>query len=58
MINVAAAVVTAKTSGSGNIKVKAINQLNATVAGSGSIYFTGYPNVTSHIQGTGHLVHF
>jgi len=58
MINVSAMAVSAKTSGSGNIKVKAISQLHATVAGSGSIYFTGYPNVTSHILGTGHLVHF
>jgi len=57
LLGISATNVKAKTSGSGNIKVKASNQLNATVEGSGSIYFTGYPNVSSHVYGTGHLIH-
>ena len=57
-INISAKSVTAKTSGSGSIKVKAADHLDATVEGSGSIYFTGYPSVSSHIYGTGHLIHF
>ena len=58
LINISAKSVTAKTSGSGSIKVKAADHLDATVEGSGSIYFTGYPSVSSHIYGTGHLIHF
>ncbi|MEO6722345.1 MAG: head GIN domain-containing protein [Ferruginibacter sp.] len=58
LINVAAKTVTAKTSGSGNIKVKATEHLNATVEGSGSIYFMGFPEVSSHVSGTGHLIHY
>ena len=55
---VAASTVTAKTSGSGSIRVRPAEQLNATVEGSGSIYFTGNPYVSSHISGTGHLIHY
>jgi hypothetical protein len=49
---------TAKTSGSGNIQVKVADRLHATVNGSGSIYYRGYPAVSSHVSGSGHLIHF
>lgn len=47
-----------RTSGSGKIEVKATDYLHATIEGSGSIYYSGYPDVSSHISGSGHLVHF
>jgi hypothetical protein len=49
---------TVRTSGSGKILVKVADHLHATIEGSGSIYYGGYPDVSSHISGTGHLVHF
>lgn len=58
LVGVAARTVTAKTSGSGNIKVKVSDHLNATIEGSGSIYFTGFPQVSSHVYGTGHIIHY
>jgi len=58
LVNISAKNITAKIAGSGSIKVKAADHLDATVEGSGSIYFTGYPAVSSHIYGTGHLIHF
>jgi hypothetical protein len=53
---VAAKTVTARTIGSGDIKVKVSDYLNATIDGSGSIYFFGYPSLSSHISGSGQLV--
>ena len=58
LISVTAKTVTAKTSGSGNIKIKVSDHLNATIEGSGSIYFTGFPQVSSHVYGTGHIIHY
>jgi hypothetical protein len=49
---------TAKTSGSGSIILRSTDHLDATVEGSGSIYFTGNPSVSSHIYGSGHLIHY
>ena len=49
---------TVRTSGSGKILVKVADHLHATIEGSGSIYYGGYPDVSSHISGTGHLVHY
>lgn len=49
---------TVRTSGSGKVQVRAADYLHATIEGSGSIYYGGYPDVTSHISGSGHLVHF
>ncbi|HVG13786.1 MAG TPA: DUF2807 domain-containing protein [Chitinophagaceae bacterium] len=42
--------------GSGYIKVKVADHLNATIDGSGSVYFTGFPTLTTQISGTGRLV--
>jgi putative autotransporter adhesin-like protein len=55
---VAAEQVTAHTKGSGDIKVKVSGHLDATIAGSGSIYFSGYPQLSTHISGSGHLVRY
>jgi Putative auto-transporter adhesin, head GIN domain len=43
--------------GSGNIRVKTGDHLLATIEGSGPIYYSGYPDVSSHVSGTGQLVH-
>jgi len=50
--------VTARIIGSGDITVKATDKLDATINGSGSVYFTGSPLITSHVSGTGRLVRF
>jgi Putative auto-transporter adhesin, head GIN domain len=50
--------VTARTNGSGDIKVKVSDHLDATIDGSGSIYFDGYPVLTSHVAGTGKIIRF
>jgi hypothetical protein len=47
----------AHLSGSARIHVKVANRLDVNIPGSGTVYFSGYPYVTSHISGTGHLVH-
>jgi Putative auto-transporter adhesin, head GIN domain len=43
--------------GTGKIQVKVADHLHATIEGSGPVYYSGYPDVSSHISGTGHLVH-
>jgi hypothetical protein len=53
---VASRTATAHTSGSGDIRVKVSDHLDATITGSGSIYFTGYPTLSSHLSGTGDLI--
>lgn len=58
MSAVSAATVNAHNSGSGDIKIKVSNHLDATIEGSGSIYFIGYPSISSHISGSGELLHF
>jgi hypothetical protein len=47
-----------RTSGSGKVQVRVADYLHATIEGSGSIYYSGYPDVSSHISGSGHIVHF
>jgi hypothetical protein len=47
-----------RTSGSGKIQVRVADYLYTTIEGSGPVYYSGYPDVSSHISGTGHLVHF
>jgi hypothetical protein len=47
---------TVRTIGSGDIKVKVSDDLDVTIEGSGSVYFSGYPYITTHISGTGRLV--
>ncbi|MEP7376375.1 MAG: head GIN domain-containing protein [Chitinophagaceae bacterium] len=49
---------TVRTSGSGKIQVKVADHLYATIEDGGPVYYSGYPDVSSHISGTGHLVHF
>lgn len=46
------------TKGSGDIKVNASEKLDATIDGSGSVYFSSYPMITTNISGTGKLIHF
>jgi hypothetical protein len=50
--------VTARIVGSGDIKVRVSDKLEATIDGSGSVYFNGSPLVTTHIGGSGRLVRF
>jgi hypothetical protein len=57
MLNMAANSVATTTSGSGNTSVYAINFLNARISGSGSVYYTGNPSVTTSISGSGKLRH-
>jgi Putative auto-transporter adhesin, head GIN domain len=47
---------TVRTIGSGDIKLSVSDYLNVTIDGSGSVYFSGYPSLSTHISGTGHLV--
>lgn len=49
--------VTVHNSGSGKIQVKVADYLHATIEGNGPVYYSGYPDVSSHVSGTGHLVH-
>ncbi|MGB8192394.1 MAG: head GIN domain-containing protein [Chitinophagaceae bacterium] len=53
---VAARSVTARTIGSGDIKLKVSDDLDVTIQGSGSVYFSGYPFISTHISGSGRLV--
>jgi Putative auto-transporter adhesin, head GIN domain len=53
---IAAKSVTTRIIGSGDIKVRASENLDVTIIGSGSVYFTGYPFITTHISGSGRLV--
>lgn len=48
--------VTARITGSGKIRVQVTDKLEATLDGSGSVYFLGSPTITTHINGTGRLV--
>lgn len=55
---IAAKYAKAHTIGSGDIRVKVSEHLEATIDGSGSVYFSGYPSLTTHIAGTGRLIRF
>lgn len=44
--------------GSGDIKVRVSDYLYADIDGSGSVYFTGSPSLSTHISGTGNLIRF
>jgi len=57
LLAVSARSVTAHTKGSGDIKLKASDNLDVTVDGSGSVYYSGYPSISTHISGTGNLIH-
>jgi hypothetical protein len=53
---VAVKTATAHTIGSGDIKVKVSDNLDVRIDGSGSVYFSGNPYISTHISGSGHLV--
>ena len=53
---VSARTVNAETSGSGYIKLKVSDHLDARIEGSGSIYYFGFPSLSSHVSGTGRLI--
>jgi len=53
---VAAKTVTTQTVGSGDIRVKVSDNLDVRIEGSGSVYFSGNPYISTHISGSGHLV--
>jgi hypothetical protein len=55
---IAAKNVTARTMGSGDIRVKVSDQLHATIDGSGSVYFDGFPVLTSTVTGSGKIIRF
>lgn len=55
---IAATNVSARTIGSGDIKVRVSDHLDATIDGSGSVYFRGYPQVSTHIHGSGYVIRF
>lgn len=44
-------------SGSGNIDTHVLNSLDATIIGSGIVYYSGNPAVESYISGSGRVVH-
>jgi hypothetical protein len=48
--------VQARIIGSGDIQTKASENLDVTIQGSGSVYFSGYPVISTHISGSGRLV--
>lgn len=56
--SVAAKDVSAHIVGSGNITVKVSDRLEANIDGSGSVYFSGYPFISTDIDGTGELIRF
>lgn len=53
---IAAKTATTHTIGSGNIRLKVADNLDVTIDGSGSVYFSGNPYISTHISGTGQLV--
>jgi Putative auto-transporter adhesin, head GIN domain len=55
---IAANNVWARTIGSGDIKVRVSDHLDATIDGSGSVYFRGHPQVSTHIHGSGDVIRF
>jgi hypothetical protein len=58
MSAVTASSVYADIIGSGDISLRASDFLDVTIKGSGDVYFAGYPQISTHISGTGHLVRF
>jgi hypothetical protein len=42
--------------GIGNAEVTAFDHLNATIAGSGSVYYKGNPSISTTITGTGQVI--
>ena len=56
LMGVSARTVYAETSGSGYIKTKVSDHLDARIEGSGSIYYFGFPSLSSHVSGSGRLI--
>jgi hypothetical protein len=44
-------------SGSGSMKLWVIKYLDVNISGSGKIYYQGNPVVSTHISGSGHVIH-
>lgn len=42
--------------GSGDSRVHAIDNLDVRISGSGNVYYLGYPQITSHISGSGDII--
>jgi len=42
--------------GSGSIKVNVYEELKANMTGSGDVYYSGNPTISSRIKGTGKLI--
>lgn len=53
---VLAKTVVTHTEGSGDMRVNASDRLDVTIKGSGSVYFSGNPQLSTHISGSGRLV--
>jgi hypothetical protein len=54
--SIAAKTASVRTIGSGDISVKVSEDLDVTIDGSGSVYFLGYPQISTHISGSGRLM--
>lgn len=58
MLNIYTRYCTTKTSGSGTTKVNVSDNLDATISGSGNVYYLGNPIVYSSISGSGKVMHY
>lgn len=56
LTGVSAKTVNAHASGSGYIKLKVSDHLDAKIEGSGSIYYFGFPSLSTHVSGSGRLI--
>jgi hypothetical protein len=48
--------VDADISGSGSVRVHALQNLNARISGSGNLYYRGNPTINSNVSGSGKLI--
>ncbi len=48
----------AKITGSGDMTVWVIDELDVSIKGSGNVYYKGYPSIISNITGSGKLINF
>lgn len=49
--------VESRISGSGSIKVTAVEELDANISGSGDVYYKGRPELRSKVTGSGRVIH-
>ena len=47
---------TISISGTGNLYIHAISEMNVTISGTGNVYYSGNPIITSNITGTGQII--